>query len=573
MKKIIAIVLALAMALSACAFSVFAAGEGEGGTGIGDILGKLEELAGKIPTSHEDALIKRVIEGKIGKELNAVLYGSSESNTTGISNISADLGKEYSDDQLASFAKKWVDKAVIGNKMTKEAVIAAVQHQFNLGILASQDWYYVRLATERYMNELLEGKDEATFIKELQAEIDKLEPTRQEFLKKIDAQKAIIADAEKEIGNIDTQISTNKERIADIDKESDALDAEWEELDDKISSGTLTPDEEDAAYARQDEIDEKLDALDKEKKNLTRTNATLESSKNPLKSKINAANSEIKNIETNMNNHNDLKKQQELKNKIANITISKDVLAKEGKAVQFTEAEIAYINTVMQKLVNETGEGAAAAKHEIDVAIGEQAKLPKRNYDAVMSVLNSSACPSVPDPKAEYAVSEETFDIVTAQKGEQLVGSLKVLKVANKDMAFVIGKLLENKYILPTQATDAIKYLEESTGDNPLFPDLPGDILPGGGEGSSPLDPIFGALKDFFDTIFGGGSGDGGNTQNPSDDPLGDGDDFGDLTPGSGDDDDMNGNSNGDTAVFSIASVAAVAGAALVITKKRDDLF
>lgn len=99
-----------------------------------------------------------------------------------------------------------------------------------------------------------------------------------------------------------------------------------------------------------------------------------------------------------------------------------------------------------------------------------------------------------------------------------------------------------------------------------------GDItLPEGDTGdnsgnSSFLDTILGVLGGIGDIIFGGGSGGGDNGETPS---VGGDDDMGDLW-GDGDDA-FNDGSLGDMSVVAVAAVAVVAGAALVLTRKKND--
>lgn len=101
--------------------------------------------------------------------------------------------------------------------------------------------------------------------------------------------------------------------------------------------------------------------------------------------------------------------------------------------------------------------------------------------------------------------------------------------------------------------------------------DFPSDItLPSvGGDDSGNggfLDTILGALGGIVDGIFGGGGSTGG--ANGGDDSNTSGGDDEDLW-GSEGDDPFNDNSLGDTSVIAVAAVAVVAGAALVLTRKK----
>lgn len=100
--------------------------------------------------------------------------------------------------------------------------------------------------------------------------------------------------------------------------------------------------------------------------------------------------------------------------------------------------------------------------------------------------------------------------------------------------------------------------------------DFPSDItLPsiGGGDSGdgSFLDTILGALGGIVDGIMGGGSGDDANGGDNSNTSGGDDEDLW----GSEGDDPFNDNSLGDTSVIAVAAVAVVAGAALVLTRKK----
>ena len=89
----------------------------------------------------------------------------------------------------------------------------------------------------------------------------------------------------------------------------------------------------------------------------------------------------------------------------------------------------------------------------------------------------------------------------------------------------------------------------------------------GGGEGEEGgagfLDTILGALEGVGDSIFGGGEGEEGGVVGGLGGILGD--IFGDG------DDGFNDGSLGDTSVISITAVAVVAGAALVLTRKKKE--
>lgn len=124
---------------------------------------------------------------------------------------------------------------------------------------------------------------------------------------------------------------------------------------------------------------------------------------------------------------------------------------------------------------------------------------------------------------------------------------------------------------LPDISLPDVSLPDVSLPDVSIPSEFPSDItLPSvGGEDSgngSFLDTILGALGGIVDGIMGGGDSTGGDT-NGGDRNTSGGDDE-DLW-GSEGDDPFNDNSLGDTSVIAVAAVAVVAGAALVLTRKK----
>lgn len=124
---------------------------------------------------------------------------------------------------------------------------------------------------------------------------------------------------------------------------------------------------------------------------------------------------------------------------------------------------------------------------------------------------------------------------------------------------------------LPDVSLPDVSLPDVSLPDVSIPSEFPSDItLPSvGGEDSgngSFLDTILGALGGIVDGIMGGGDSTGGDT-NGGDSNTSGGDDE-DLW-GSEGDDPFNDNSLGDTSVIAVAAVAVVAGAALVLTRKK----
>lgn len=124
---------------------------------------------------------------------------------------------------------------------------------------------------------------------------------------------------------------------------------------------------------------------------------------------------------------------------------------------------------------------------------------------------------------------------------------------------------------LPDVSLPDVSLPDVSLPDVSIPSEFPSDItLPSvGGEDSgngSFLDTILGALGGIVDGIMGGGDSTGG--ANGGDDSNTSGGDDEDLW-GSEGDDPFNDNSLGDTSVIAVAAVAVVAGAALVLTRKK----
>lgn len=125
--------------------------------------------------------------------------------------------------------------------------------------------------------------------------------------------------------------------------------------------------------------------------------------------------------------------------------------------------------------------------------------------------------------------------------------------------------------LLPDISLPDVSLPDVSLPDVSIPSEFPSDItLPSvGGEDSGNgnfLDTILGALGGIVDGIMGGGDSTGG--ANGGDDSNTSGGDDEDLW-GSEGDDPFNDNSLGDTSVIAVAAVAVVAGAALVLTRKK----
>lgn len=165
---------------------------------------------------------------------------------------------------------------------------------------------------------------------------------------------------------------------------------------------------------------------------------------------------------------------------------------------------------------------------------------------------------------AEYgayyaALLNEGVDAVTV--AEEIKADFENGAFAEGDIAVIEESMEEN--------TEDPGLLDGILGEDGLG-GLLGDFeLPeiGGGEGEEGsagfLDTILGALEGVGDSIFGGGEGEEGGVAGGLGGILGD--IFGDG------DDGFNDGSLGDTSVISITAVAVVAGAALVLTRKKKE--
>ena len=126
--------------------------------------------------------------------------------------------------------------------------------------------------------------------------------------------------------------------------------------------------------------------------------------------------------------------------------------------------------------------------------------------------------------------------------------------------------------LLPDISLPDVSLPDVSLPDVSIPSEFPSDItLPSvGGEDSGNgnfLDTILGALGGIVGGIMGGDDSTGGDTNGGNDSNTSGGDDE-DLW-GSEGDDPFNDNSLGDTSVIAVAAVAVVAGAALVLTRKK----
>ena len=173
------------------------------------------------------------------------------------------------------------------------------------------------------------------------------------------------------------------------------------------------------------------------------------------------------------------------------------------------------------------------------------------------------------DPAAVAQMILDDLIVGEGDEGIYTVDDLPVVLTAFVENSEDADKLLA--------AVEQIEAGLESMGvvlpEMPELPELPGDDenLPEDEEATDDTDflnTILGILGSIGDMIFGGGSDtpDDPSTDEPStDDTWGDGD-----ADTNGDDDNLV-SDTGDTTVISVAAVALVAGAALVLTRKKSE--
>ncbi len=177
------------------------------------------------------------------------------------------------------------------------------------------------------------------------------------------------------------------------------------------------------------------------------------------------------------------------------------------------------------------------------------------------------------------AVAQMILDDLIVGEGDEGIYTVE-------DLPVVLAAFAENSTDVEKLAAAAEQIEAGLASMGVVLPDLD-DVLPPAGEGGDEestlpedeepsddtdfLNTILGILGSIGDMIFGSGDGDDttgdGEGSGDGDDAWGDGDADADLD---GDDDDLV-SDTGDTTVISVAAVALVAGAALVLTRKKSE--
>ncbi|MCH5169728.1 MAG: LPXTG cell wall anchor domain-containing protein [Oscillospiraceae bacterium] len=166
------------------------------------------------------------------------------------------------------------------------------------------------------------------------------------------------------------------------------------------------------------------------------------------------------------------------------------------------------------------------------------------------------------------------IDEITAKIGEDLANG-KIVISQLPDIAAALSELVELGEIEDNETVQQIlEFLEGLGGEGDggfQFPDFGDFTLPWDNDNSSSgsfLDTILGILGTIGDLLFGGG-GDDGNGGSGFE--WGDGDGLGDIFGGGDGDTTTVIPNTGDVSFIAVAAVAAVAGAALILTRKKND--
>lgn len=172
-----------------------------------------------------------------------------------------------------------------------------------------------------------------------------------------------------------------------------------------------------------------------------------------------------------------------------------------------------------------------------------------------------------------------SFDEIAQKIGDDLASN-KIVVSQLPDIATALSELVEIGEVEDNETVQKILELIEKLGGEGdggfEFPDFGDFTLPWDKDNSSSgsfLDTILGILGSIGDLLFGGGSGDGegnGGDYNWGDN-WGDGDGLGDIFGGGDGDTTTVIPNTGDVSFIAVAAVAAVAGAALILTRKKND--
>lgn len=194
------------------------------------------------------------------------------------------------------------------------------------------------------------------------------------------------------------------------------------------------------------------------------------------------------------------------------------------------------ISPAMAKRIVDSMLQTGATKDDIRTAVEQMytdGQIDEVSYQNLMTAIDEAV-----EPDTTVAVSDED----AAKAAAEIIKTLKKMGIPQDTIQSVVDAMYENGTIPQNVYDEIVKQLNASESTT--------DAENEGGIGGF-LGGIFDTVKDFFGGIFGGGDagGEGGSSTNPNE--------YGGNEP------------TGDTAILSVAAVAAVAGIALVLTKKK----
>ncbi|MCH5189698.1 MAG: hypothetical protein J1F37_03965 [Oscillospiraceae bacterium] len=204
--------------------------------------------------------------------------------------------------------------------------------------------------------------------------------------------------------------------------------------------------------------------------------------------------------------------------------------------------------------------------------------------DQIMGAIGGIGGDAEPEVSAEEYAQELADLINNGASFEEIrdkirddINSGKIVVSQLPDIATALSELVEVGEIEDNETVKEILAFFEGFGGEGdggfQFPDFGDFTLPWDNDNSSSgsfLDTILGILGTIGDLLFGGGDGEGGDDPgyNWGGDDWGNGDDGNDW--GNGDNTTVIPNT-GDVSFIAVAAVAAVAGAALILTRKKSD--
>lgn len=171
------------------------------------------------------------------------------------------------------------------------------------------------------------------------------------------------------------------------------------------------------------------------------------------------------------------------------------------------------------------------SKADIQASLDEMynsGRISATSYDNLVAALAAAPEDSTDTPVVD--------DAEVAEVAAQVISTLKSLGVSNDQLQSVVDSLFERGVIPQNVYDEVTRQINDAEGTTAA-----------GGTGG--ISDFFGGIIDAITGLFGGGDAAGDGTENP--------DEFAGTEP------------TGDTAVISVLSVAAVAGLALVLTKKK----